>query len=155
MCSTGLYRWVQDRASQKLRGLSPSYCQGISYSTHRLPWLGGGETRSLPPTGTTGLGSRARIAALGTDHLGDWHFSQFSSPRHTQHSHLQEQAGCEGRWGARFIPWSLHSISGVQLLFLSTDEGIKAQRGPSYRNSPEVYQIGLVLIFSVAYNLVF
>lgn len=57
--------------------------------------------------------------------------------------------------GARIIPWSLYSISDVQLLFLSTDEGIEAQRGPSYCNSPEVHQIGLVLIFSVAYNLVF
>lgn len=57
--------------------------------------------------------------------------------------------------GARIIPWSLHSISDIQLLFLSADEGIKAQRGPSCFNSPGVHQIRLVLIFSVAYNLVF
>lgn len=139
MCSTGLSRWVQDRASQKLRGLSPSYCQGISDSTNRLPWLGGGETRSLPPRGTTGLGSRAGVAVLGTDHLRDRHFSQFSSLRHNQHSHLQEQAACGDMRGARIIPWSLHNISDIQLLFLSADEGIKARRGPSYFNSPEVH----------------
>lgn len=41
-----------------------------------------------------GLGSRAGLAGLGTDHLGDWHFSQLSFPRYNQHNNLGERAGC-------------------------------------------------------------
>ena len=65
--------------------------------------------------GTTDLGSRIGLADLGTDHLGDQHFSQPSLPRPTQQATFK--SGQVMGYGGRIIPRNFHSISEIQLLF--------------------------------------
>jgi len=116
VCSPLLCRWVQDTASQKLRGLSPASSQDMSHSTHRLPWMG-------PQTWGQGLDWLVLVLSI----LG---FR--ASPSPPGPGVINKPPSGVGRsWAAQGA--LLLGLFTVSLTYsccsICTDEGIKADRG--------------------------
>lgn len=112
LACTGWY----SAASQQHRRASPSYCQDTSDSTQTSLTGWWGDWKS-GPSGSTGLGSGAGLAVLDVDHPGIRISPSLPFPGMIDIATFESRAQ---------LPWSLHSVSDVQLLLLPTNERIKA-----------------------------